>query len=340
MAPLHSLQDEWTEVYRKRLPALAAQRNPAQKQWPVHLDHCFARVVLDNAIGKDRPWTEVVKAPAVKNMSEMQLQTALSLADDIATGKVDLVALNQTSLTLRSKASEAFSHKRHASEILEGDDLTRPPKTSKKAVVRGEATISKYFMTTAEGAQAPPQDKPEDLDAARRLIAEAKDLTPFRKETLMLLTLVPRGRYTTYGAMSDYISRTHHPTCARAVGNAMRNNPFAPQVPCHRVLAHNGRIGGFGGDWGEDGKHADQKRRLLAEEGVRFDAKGKVFGTPFKDFDLVQKQLQSNPTTPAVEYKKQDSGLTPSESALQEPCESASIALSSAQRRTNATTCR
>ncbi|EON65139.1 hypothetical protein W97_04376 [Coniosporium apollinis CBS 100218] len=299
MAPLHSLQDAWTEVYRKRLPALAAQRDPAQKLWPVHLDHCFARVVLDNAIGKDRPWTEVVKAPAVKNMSEMQLQAALSLADDIATGRASLVALNQTSLALRSKASGASSNKRHASEVLGDDGLSRPSKTIKKAVVRGEASISRYFTTTEGHAQTPPQDEPEDLDFARRLIAEAKDLTPFRKETLTLLTLVPRGRYTTYGAMSDYISRTHHPTCARAVGNAMRNNPFAPQVPCHRVLAHNGRIGGFGGDWGEDGKHADQKRKLLAEEGVRFDVKGKVFGAPFKDFDLVQKRIQSSSTTPA-----------------------------------------
>ena len=84
--------------------------------------------------------------------------------------------------------------------------------------------------------------------------------------------------------MSDHITKTSHKTCARAVGNAMRNNPFAPEVPCHRVLAANGTLGGFGGHWGENGKFANEKHRLLHEEGVRFSSNGKVKGLPFRDF--------------------------------------------------------
>ena len=84
--------------------------------------------------------------------------------------------------------------------------------------------------------------------------------------------------------MSDYVTKTSHKTCARAVGNAMRNNPFAPEVPCHRVLANDGTLGGFCGYWGEGGKFASKKHELLYEEGVRFDSRGKVKGPPFKDF--------------------------------------------------------
>ncbi|KAJ4358459.1 uncharacterized protein N0V89_003042 [Didymosphaeria variabile] len=76
--------------------------------------------------------------------------------------------------------------------------------------------------------------------------------------------------------MSDYITLTSHKTCARAVGNAMRNNPFAPEVPCHRILAADGTLGGFGGHWGEQGKYASRKHELLEEEGVRFDSRNKV----------------------------------------------------------------
>ena len=65
----------------------------------------------------------------------------------------------------------------------------------------------------------------------------------------------------------------------------MRNNPFAPEVPCHRVLAADGSIGGFHGDWGKDGKYAAKKTELLRSEGVRFDTKGKVVGEPFRKFD-------------------------------------------------------
>jgi methylated-DNA-[protein]-cysteine S-methyltransferase len=73
----------------------------------------------------------------------------------------------------------------------------------------------------------------------------------------------------------------------RAVGNALRNNPFAPQVPCHRVLASDGTIGGFKGSWGRNGKEGlndGLKKSLLKGEGVRFDSRGRVVGRIWDTF--------------------------------------------------------
>jgi O-6-methylguanine DNA methyltransferase len=52
-----------------------------------------------------------------------------------------------------------------------------------------------------------------------------------------------------------------HPRAARAVGNVLNKNPFAPEVPCHRVVRSDGRVGGYA--WGEI-----CKVKLLKQEGI------------------------------------------------------------------------
>jgi len=54
------------------------------------------------------------------------------------------------------------------------------------------------------------------------------------------------------------------------VGQALKNNPFAPEVPCHRVIKSDLTIGGFAGK--TRGMNVQRKKRLLEEEGVRFEA--------------------------------------------------------------------
>ena len=58
-------------------------------------------------------------------------------------------------------------------------------------------------------------------------------------------------------------------SAARAVGQAMRGNPFAPVVPCHRVVASDRRLGGFGGATDPESKKLQQKVQMLKDEGVR-----------------------------------------------------------------------
>ena len=64
------------------------------------------------------------------------------------------------------------------------------------------------------------------------------------------------------------------------VGSALRNNPFAPFIPCHRIIASNNFIGGFLGEWNKQGQRKEwgentrKKIEMLAKEGVGFDEKG------------------------------------------------------------------
>ena len=59
----------------------------------------------------------------------------------------------------------------------------------------------------------------------------------------------------------------------------MRRNPFAPVVPCHRVIAASLELGGFSGSWGPGCESVQRKRRMLAEEGVAFNDSGRLADT-------------------------------------------------------------
>jgi O-6-methylguanine DNA methyltransferase len=75
-----------------------------------------------------------------------------------------------------------------------------------------------------------------------------------------------RGEVTSYGRLARNIGRTG---AARAVGGAVGRNPIGLAIPCHRVIAGDGSIGGYGGDWfGSREQLLEIKRELLALEGV------------------------------------------------------------------------
>jgi methylated-DNA-[protein]-cysteine S-methyltransferase len=71
---------------------------------------------------------------------------------------------------------------------------------------------------------------------------------------------IPSGETRTYGWIAKRIGR---PGVARAVGRALGANPFAPLVPCHRVVGADGRLVGYSGAGG-----VEAKRRLLEREGA------------------------------------------------------------------------
>lgn len=81
--------------------------------------------------------------------------------------------------------------------------------------------------------------------------------TEFQRRVLSVVRRIPPGRVATYG---DIAALAGKPRASRAVGNIMRNCG-EPGVPCHRVIAAGGALGGYGGN-------LQMKRELLRAEGV------------------------------------------------------------------------
>lgn len=95
-------------------------------------------------------------------------------------------------------------------------------------------------------------------------------VTLFRRRVYEALLEVPQGFVTTYGLLARRIGCAS----AQAVGGALRENPFAPEVPCHRVVAADLTIGGFCGS--RAGAPIQRKIALLKSEGVAVDATGRI----------------------------------------------------------------
>ena len=90
-------------------------------------------------------------------------------------------------------------------------------------------------------------------------------VSSFASAVLQATALVPYGTTTTYGAIADSIGR---PGEARAVGGALRENPWVILVPCHRIVAADGSLTGYGGG-PSTGGHLDVKQALLDHERQR-----------------------------------------------------------------------
>ena len=86
----------------------------------------------------------------------------------------------------------------------------------------------------------------------------------FEQRVFDAISRIPRGRVTTYGLLARELGCGS----AQAVGQALKRNPFAPEVPCHRVIASDLKTGGFSGE--REGTKIRKKLRLLREEGVGF----------------------------------------------------------------------
>lgn len=86
----------------------------------------------------------------------------------------------------------------------------------------------------------------------------------FSQKVWAITARIPKGKVVTYGD----IARKLNTKAVRAVGGALHRNPFAPEVPCHRVVGSDGSLTGFAGG-------LPKKQKLLKQEGVAF-ADGKV----------------------------------------------------------------
>ena len=85
--------------------------------------------------------------------------------------------------------------------------------------------------------------------------------TKFQVKVWTYLSKIPRGSVKTYSQVAKGIRK---PSAVRAVANAIGKNPYAPKIPCHRVIRSDGSLGGYSGKGG-----IKTKRFLLKKEGIR-----------------------------------------------------------------------
>jgi O-6-methylguanine DNA methyltransferase len=81
----------------------------------------------------------------------------------------------------------------------------------------------------------------------------------FNEKVWAVTARIPKGKVVTYADVARALGSNGY----RAVGNALNRNPYAPAVPCHRVVGSNGALTGYAGG-------LPKKKKLLAEEGVSF----------------------------------------------------------------------
>jgi methylated-DNA-[protein]-cysteine S-methyltransferase len=106
-----------------------------------------------------------------------------------------------------------------------------------------------------------------DLAALDELAVDLDDRPAWDRLVLAAVRAIPPGATASYGEVARMIGK---PGAARAVGGAVGRSPIGLVIPCHRVIAGDGTLGGYGGGWW-GGRQAglDLKRELLAREGVR-----------------------------------------------------------------------
>ena len=104
-----------------------------------------------------------------------------------------------------------------------------------------------------------------------QLSEKSKSLTPFTRAVYELTCAIPRGRVSTYGALG--VALGVGSGAAQAVGNALHTNPFAPNVPCHRVMK-GGTIPSLGGFMGVKESTSQVSKRRVRVRRVRRRVRG------------------------------------------------------------------
>jgi len=130
--------------------------------------------------------------------------------------------------------------------VLPGGDRPAPGADAPPSVLAFLARVEAWFAG-------------DGRDVVDGSLCDIAGRTPFEREVYRLVSSIPVGETRTYGQVA---AAAGHAGAARAVGAAMARNPFAPLIPCHRVVGSDGSLRGYGGGLG-------MKAALLLEEGAR-----------------------------------------------------------------------
>lgn len=144
-----------------------------------------------------------------------------------------------------------------AVQLPEADDAATVAQLRRRAHGACEGTPSAEAQHAIDGVQALLRGENVQLLDVR---LDLRGLSELQCRVYELTRRIPPGHTRTYGELATELGSSH---LARAVGQALGRNPFAPLVPCHRVLASHGRAGGFSAHGG-----VRTKLKLLQIEGA------------------------------------------------------------------------
>jgi methylated-DNA-[protein]-cysteine S-methyltransferase len=141
------------------------------------------------------------------------------------------------------------------------------------------AHVQKHLPAGATFTAAQPDEMMDDMLCALHRIYEGNPaeyefpldwdrLPSFTTKALLMTAMIPRGFVATYGGIAAALGNKH---AARAVGNAEARNPFAPIIPCHRVVDSTLRLHGY--EYGLDVKRAFLEREKVVFDGNRVSRK-------------------------------------------------------------------
>ena len=151
-------------------------------------------------------------------------------------------------------------------QLPAGDEAASRATMVRRFAECNEATPPYYAQEAIQAVTALLLGNPQSPTDLTHLVLDMDGVPPFHQRVYALARKIAPGETRTYGELAQQLGE---PGAARAVGQALGKNPFAPVVPCHRILAAGGRSGGFSATGG-----VSTKLRMLLTERARFDGPG------------------------------------------------------------------
>jgi methylated-DNA-[protein]-cysteine S-methyltransferase len=141
-------------------------------------------------------------------------------------------------------------------QLPEASEVEARERMLQRFPAAAETTAPPEVRDAIDGIVALLQGEPSDLSA---IALDMEGVAPFHRRVYEVARTIPPGKTLAYGEVAARLGAAR---AARAVGQALGHNPFPIVVPCHRVVAASGKIGGFSAHGG-----TATKRRMLAIEG-------------------------------------------------------------------------
>jgi methylated-DNA-[protein]-cysteine S-methyltransferase len=151
-------------------------------------------------------------------------------------------------------------------QLPEADEATTRVRMQARFARAPEAAPPPEVQTAMDAIVALLAGQPTEPRDLSHLVLDMAGVPPFHQRVYALARHIPPGETLTYGELAHLLGE---PGAARAVGQALGANPFAPVVPCHRILAAHIGSGGFSAPGG-----VSTKLRMLLTERARFNGPG------------------------------------------------------------------